>query len=78
MTLYSLTSNGVIMTQQEFFKYLNSGVTTLGIFNYSNMLFTKECEVLDKDMYLIYRFNPSLNQWVLTYSLNINQLDEAA
>lgn len=78
MTLYSLTSNGVIMTQQEFFKYLNSGVITLGIFNYSSMLFTKECEVLDEDMYLIYKFNPSLNQWVLTYSLNINQLDEAA
>lgn len=78
MTLYSLTSNGVIMTQQEFFKYLNSGVITLGIFNYSNTLFTKECEVLDEDMYLIYKFNPSLNQWVLTYSLNINQLDEAA
>lgn len=78
MTLYSLTSNGVIMTQQEFFKYLNSGVITLGIFNYSNMLFTKECEVLDEDMYLIYKFNPSLNQWVLTYSLNTNQLDEAA
>lgn len=78
MTLYSLTSNGVIMTQQEFFKYLNSGIITLGIFNYSNTLFTKECEVLDEDMYLIYKFNPSLNQWVLTYSLNINQLDEAA
>lgn len=78
MTLYSLTSNGVIMTQQEFFKYLNSGIITLGIFNYSNTLFTKECEVLDEDTYLIYKFNPSLNQWVLTYSLNINQLDEAA
>lgn len=78
MTLYSLTSNEVIMTQKEFFKYLNSGVITLGIFNYPNMVFTKECEVLDGDMYLIYRFNPSLNQWVLTYSLNINQLDEAA
>lgn len=66
MTLYSLTSNGVIMTQQESFIYLNSGVTTLGIFNYSNMIFTTECEVSyedmyevsDEDLYLIYRYNP--------------------
>lgn len=78
MTLYSLTSNGVNMTQQEFFKYLNSGVITLGIFNHTNMVFTKECEVLDGDVYMIYRYNPSLNQWVLTYSLNTNQLDEVA
>lgn len=65
------------MTWQEFFKYLNSGVTTLGICNYTNMIFTKECEVLDKDgMYLVYRFNTLIKKWVLTYTLNTNQLDE--
>lgn len=66
------------MSQSEFFKYLNSGVITLGIHTLNNLIFTKECEILDGGMYHIYRFNPQTSQWVLCYSLNTAQLDSAA
>lgn len=66
------------MSQSEFFKYLNSGVITLGIHTLNNLIFTKECEILDGDLYHTYRYNHQTNQWELSYSLNTTLLDELA